>query len=420
MREAFFDRAVEALVSGALDVAELRFAQAAALPGDPVRSAVATSFGERVRRLRVEKDRAAAKAAASPKERETSGRVPLLGTTTLLGLGLYGWTLPETLNVDGGGRPYIGLYMLTAGSAFVVPYFLTRGKTVTPGQANLSFYGGTRGMYHGVLLSALVGGNLGPNAQYRLWTGSLLAGSLVELWAGYQLASRLGMTAGQARTIAVGGDFGLGFGFAMGALAGLHHTDHSDDARARGMAATGFFGAAAGMGAGYLLGQRRNNTWGDGEVMRASGLLGLWMGATANYLLDWDPRESSGSDKAFFATLMLPTMGGLVAGDVLVKDANFSVGQSLLVDLSMVAGGLGGAGITYLVVGDSVDSLDPFFISSAAGALLGFGVSAWAFRDTAEGKSVAWLSRKLAAPQVAVLPLIGRAGERGVAVGGMF
>ena len=86
------------------------------------------------------------------------------------------------------------------------------------GQANLVLYGGTRGIWHGVMAGALLGGQPHDTTGARAWATSMLLGSAAELTGGYLLAGRTGMTAGHARTMAALGDFGLLWGVGAGYL----------------------------------------------------------------------------------------------------------------------------------------------------------------------------------------------------------
>jgi hypothetical protein len=434
-REALFDVAFQALVAGELDLAKQAFQQAAALPGDPVQSAVAASFAERVRRMR----RAALPPfvrrgpleSAAPTVDETppapvrerdEGRVPFLATTTLMGLTVYGWTLPSAfgVNPDRDTRAFIGLYMLTAGASFVVPYLATMDGDVTPAQANLAFYGATRGLWHGLFLASVFGGDITVNNHFQAWSASLLLGSAVEMAVGYGVARSTDLTPGTARTIAVGGDFGLGWGLAMGAMLGLHHDDHSADAQARGMAAAGLVGTVAGVAGGWALAERRRNTWGDGEVLRAAGLLGLWLGFTADLVLDWDPGRTSDEKKAF-ATLMVGGAVGLGTGDVLVQPTDFSVSESLLIDLATITGGLATAGLGYLFTsGSSGATPKGFAASSAIGAVAGFALSYWGYRDDAIRRHARASRDRAPGASVALVPTLGAHGQRGLALAGAF
>jgi hypothetical protein len=173
-------------------------------------------------------------------------------------------------------------------------------------------------------------------------------------------------------------------------------------------------GAAAGLAGGYLLSQRRDNSWGDGEVMRAAGLLGGWSAFTVTYVAE-------AKSKPMVAAVMAGGLLGLAAGDRLVVATDFTVGQSILVDLASLAGALAAAGTLYLFSPEDWTER-PFLITSALGGIAGFGLSYWAMRDRAEDTVTAALSRTVGPGKGAfsLLPLLGGQGERGLSVAGAF
>lgn len=432
-REALFDIAFRALTTGDLILAEQAFAQAAALPGDAAYRSVALSFVERVRRARaiaaaqpapppastagatVPSGTSAGTSAGTPAPaRDYSGRVPLLLTTTALGLGAFGWTFPGMLNInfDETPRTFVGFYMVAASGAFVAPYFLTRKAGVTPAEANLVFYGGTRGLYLGVLTAATLAGDVNFDTRYRSFAAGVLLGGIGGAVGGYMFADRQQLTPGQARTTAALGDFGLGAGFGTGFLLGLADSGKTPDTRARGMAASGLLGAAVGLTGGYFLSRQRDNSWGDGEVMRAAGLLGAWSAFAVTYVAET-------GDKPMVAAVMSGGLLGLAAGDRLVVRTDFTVGQSILVDLACVAGALAAAGTLYLFSPEDWTER-PFLITSALGGIAGLGLSYWAMRERSENALAASLSRAVGDTKVALLPLLGGNGERGVSLAGAF
>jgi hypothetical protein len=431
-RDTLYDIGFRALADGHLDLAEQAFAQAAALPGDPASAAVAASFAERARRLRRTRATAVARAERfgpePPAGAEHPGEAPttvLLVTSTVLGLGAYGWALPLALGIDSGEhtRAFVGVYLLTASASFAVPYLALRGDEVTPAQANLAFYGGTRGLWHGLFIAAALAGDVSSSTQERLWAASLVLGSAGEMTLGHLFAGAAELEAGDARTIAVAGDFGLGWGLAAGAILGFPHGDHSSDTQARGMALSGLVGSIGGLGAGYALSLRRNNTWGDGEVWRASGLLGTWLGLTANVLLDWGPNADQ-DQKKFFSTLIVGGALGLAVGDRLVRRTNFTVGQSLIVDISTLAGALSFAGFGYLAFAgsNSNDPTKPVLIATSVGGLVGFGTAYWWYGGGGKARSAGsgGGSGGARVASVALLPTFDGTGQRGLALAGAF
>lgn len=417
--QALYDRAIAALLAGNLMAAEMTFEELASRTADSGAAAQARALAARVRALAMDRALARQRAAPgdepSPGRPDQRGRTAFLATTTALGLAAWGWMLPTALDLDPGSddRAFIGLYMVTAASAFVAPYFTTRSAPVTWGQTNLAFYGGTRGLEWGVLAASIVMGDLDGD---RAPAASMLLGSIAGLVGGYAWAGAADMSPGEARLVALGGDAGLFFGFGLGHVLGLDEQNRSFDERdsdrqARKMATMGLLGGAAGVAGGYLFGRDRGLTWGDGEVMRMSAVVGAWTGLTVAVLGDLDSRPGVG-------LAMAGSAGALVGAAALVRDTRFTFAQALLVDLSTVAGGLGAAGITFLV--SESDSPKPYFVAGTLGASAGFALSYFAFHDHAEGRAATWLRRHMGTTRVGLVPQFGRRGERGLALGGLF
>jgi len=269
------------------------------------------------------------------------------------------------------------------------------------------------------LLSAALFGNLGPDRQYRLWAGSLLAGSVGEMLGGYFFARQQDLSPGDARTIAVGGDFGLGGGLALGAILGLQHDDRSEDAQARGIAIMGLLGATAGLGGGYWLAGRRDNTWGDGEVWRAAGLLGTSLGLSADTLFGWRPDQSD--QKKFFLTLLAGSAAGLWVGDRLVRDTEFTASEGVMIDLTTLGGALGGIGVAYLVTNESWGLSAKALLSGASlGGGLGFGLAYVSLHTGARSRAIMQDAVAARGSTIAVLPLLGQKGEQGLSLAGTF
>jgi hypothetical protein len=391
--DGLLDRGLTALARGDLAEAERDFALAASVSGDPTRQSLADSFAVRVHQLRVQGNRPG------------SATVPFVVTTTVLGFALYGWSLPLALGLDLPDQPraFIGAYMLGAAASFVLPFWLTRAHRVTPSEANLAFYGGTRGAWHGLLLGSVLAGDISTDSHPRAWAGAMAAGSLLELVGGFRLASTLDLSPGQVRTMAALGDLGLLEGFGAGYL--LRFDEKATvDARSRGMAAAGLAGTGLGLAGGYLLGQHRHHSWGDGEVLRAASGVGAWLGVG---LADLASVPLEPGNATFTALAMTGGLLGAVAGDFLVRDTAMSVENSLVIDLATVAGGLLGAGGTYIASqGDAHVAL-----ASALGGALGFGLSYWA--------SPRHAVRKGDPPGVSLAPLL-LPGVRGLAIAGPF
>ena len=101
------------------------------------------------------------------------GRGLLLASSLYTGLALYGPTFPIVFE-NANGSTKVGLYMLGAGAGFFVPFVFTLHNPISYGQANLAYYGNTRGIAQGALLSNTL--NLdNTNAKSVFVLGSLFA-----------------------------------------------------------------------------------------------------------------------------------------------------------------------------------------------------------------------------------------------------
>jgi hypothetical protein len=323
---------------------------------------------EEVRQLRARVSaQLAARAAAVALDQD--GRFLLLGTTTLLGLGYYGWAVPVMLDMD-DGRAILATYMITAAGSFVLPFLYTRDRPVTYGMANAGFWGATRGLAGGAYLAWL----LDAEASDRTTAALGLAGSLGGGLAMYEWARRTDMSAGDAHVIGNYGDYGHAWALSAMLVA------QPDPERV--IAASALAGSAAGLVLGARRAPRLPYTWGDAEIQRGGFYLGMY-----NALAAWsmfagdDPGDDAA--RALGALLIGGSVAGLHVSDRLLAGHDFTAGQGILVNLGAVAGGLLGAGIGVLVAGDDVDNPRVILGLSALGANAGFGLTYRALSDDA-------------------------------------
>lgn len=303
---------------------------------------------------------------------DQKGRYLLLGQTTLAGIGFYGWAVPYVL--DTNDATSTGLYLITAGASFFLPFALTQNQPVSYGMANLSRYGITRGAAHGLLLHNLFleGKDEDPGTvcgvdycsvvdsgdDDRRRAAFALLGSVAEGVAGYAWARGERMSAGTANTIGLGGDFGMLWGLGAAYLGG------TDDIGTRSTAAIALPAAALGLVAGHSLAAHRDYVWGDADLLYTAGLLGAYTGGAAVALLDDD------AERGITAAAMLGSAAGLYLADRLVAETDFTVGQSTLNRLGTLAGALTGASI-----GVMADDEKVALAGSALGAVAGFGIT---------------------------------------------
>jgi hypothetical protein len=301
---------------------------------------------------------------------DQKGRYMLLGQTTLAGVGFYGWAVPYVL--DTNDATTTGLYLITAGASFFLPFALTQNQPVSYGMANLSRYGITRGAAHGLLLHNLFleGDDESTRCDGELYcsvdssdddrrrAAFALLGSVAEGIAGYAWARGEEMSAGTANTVSLGGDFGLLWGLGAAYLGG------TDDIGTRSTAAVALPAAALGLVAGHSLAAHRDYVWGDADVLYTAGLLGAYAGGAAVALVDDD------AGRGITAAAILGSAAGLALADGLVRGADFTVGQSTLNRLGTLAGALAGAS-----VGVMADDEKVALAGSALGAIAGFGIT---------------------------------------------
>ena len=284
-------------------------------------------------------------------------RTKLIVGTMVLSLGYYGWAVPAALDVD-DEKLALALYMLTSGAGFYIPFYLTRNIPVTDAAATLSFYGGTRGIVHGMSLANLFSKK--PSGQGLIASGMFV--SIVEAFAGFHIANRSNMSAGTTETIGVGGDFGIGLG-----LGAAHLANFFDDDQGQAVAGSVLLGSAVGLLGGKLLSNHQLYTRGDSYVLGAAGLLGAYIPLA---VVDISGTEN---EKAYTAASMIGAIVGLGLGhNLLVRGKNFTTGQGNLIRLGELAGGLLGLGVASLVSSEDDNNSTLYLTSSSIGAAGGF------------------------------------------------
>ncbi len=299
---------------------------------------------------------------------DQEGRTKLIRGCLGLSMGFYGWALPAALNTN-DGKLAAGLYMLTSGAGYFIPFTATRNMQVSDAAATLFLYGGTRGIWHGIALAGMLSDDPGR--------GLLFAGigvSLAEAFIGFNMADKYNMSAGTAEVIGVGGDFGLGLGLGTAVLM------ESDRVAAAG---TILLGSGLGLISGKWLAGQQPYTRGDAQVLNGTGLLGAYIPLA---LVDMTGTDN---EKAYVAASMLGSVTGLWLGQKLVKGKDFTTAQGYLIELSELAGGLLGLGFAYILSPkDNVNST-LFLTSSAVGAAGGFWIMYGYYAPKAESDSQA-------------------------------
>lgn len=281
------------------------------------------------------------------------GRSWLLATSTFLGLTLYGPSVPAIINSD-NDKTQVSSYMLTAASGFFLPWYLTRNRPVTYAHLNLTTFGLSWGFFHG---AQIYWATSGYNDNNALTFGTICG--ITEGVIGYNLVDKLNISYGQAQLMTFYSEMGLLIGFAA-----AHRFSIDAEDRPGGFHGLSLLGSALGLGIGYHQGLDRSITAGDAQIIGTCAMLTTYL--TIPPLSDIAPDDS----RNITTTLSLASICGAYIGSKLIKNTDFSYGQSLMIGLGTLAGGFTGAGVGYLI--DNNSSF-PFYISGL-GALTSFGL----------------------------------------------
>ena len=362
---------------------------------------------EQVDVLRADFARRMSETAPLMDPRNQEGRPWLMTSSAVLGLGFYGWALPYVLDVQDGSQAF-GTYLLTAGGSFFVPLLLTSDSPVTTSAAGLYWYGGSRGIVHGVLLADAFDDD---PSDSRAPVGWAMALSLTESIAGYQYAKLASVDGGTAQAISIGGDFGFLWGYTVSDLTS------SDDQRGSSAQSAGMLiGSLTGMLGGRVIARSRAYSFGDGTVVRTSGALGMLVGTA---FADGAVNHSRGSSdsKPYSAGLLVGSVAGLAIGDRLVSGRDFSGGDGVLMQLGSGLGALMGLGVIAITDPQGTDNSAAYWAGSAVGGVLGYavtysGLSRRAVSRATESSSGAW--RVEIAPE-GVMAALGRPIGHGAA-----
>jgi len=286
---------------------------------------------------------------------DSSGRPLFVATTTATCFGFYGWAVPYLFMEGASSQAATGTYLIIASGGTFIPLWLTRNRPVSMGAALMSWYGMSRGALHGALVPSALSDDPGKSA-----VAGAFALSIAESIAGFEWASRSGMTEGSAATINNLGDIGTLYGLGFADLA---------DANGQASSAAALAGAGVGLATGAVYARGRDYTYGDASVMRSAGWVGGYLGAAIAGAAA--PDEWS---KSHTVATMVGSAAGLVVGHKLVERTDFSFGQGVIVDLSTVSGWLLGLGTAYVVSSSGGLDESGFWISTGLGTLAGYAV----------------------------------------------
>lgn len=299
-------------------------------------------------------------------EIDQSGRKELLITSTVLGVGAYGWMLPN--GADMNSKSGLATYMLVGAGSFFAPFGLTSNKRVTQGMARAYGWGSALGMAHGAI-SHGIGTDI--NSDYERIFISTVLGGLVEGSTMYYLAGRNDWDKGTVGAIGTGGLWGGGLGFTLGFL--VSPTDLSSENSAKNIAlSSSLLFSGLGMYSGYLWAEKNGSvTNGDVIVVNATGLLGVGLGTALVTTFDlWD--GTNAEFKGGLGLLTATAAGGITYGLYRTNNYDYSTADGVYIGLGEVAGGLLGLGIAYLATDEM--SANSSAWATTIGATTGFAL----------------------------------------------
>ncbi|QAT82277.1 hypothetical protein EJ065_0670 [Corallococcus coralloides] len=215
------------------------------------------------------------------------------------------------------------------------------------------------------------------------------AGAAISL-----LATRSGLTQGQAAAINSGTVWGFGYG-----LASIGSFDLDGDSSTGAVMA----GALGFTGLGLLVAEFARPTAGQVSLTNSGG---LWAGVVAGLLM----ATQSGETQDFFIIEQGVVGAGLLTFALVSRHLDISRGRVLLIDAGGILGGLMGLSALFLVLDD--DHGDALLVGTAVGVLAGLGTATFLTRDFDAPDNT---------PAVSVVPAaMGRHGGMGLAVLGQF
>jgi len=288
---------------------------------------------------------------------DQSGRTALIAGSLLTSLAYYGYAIPMSLDVE-SSKSFIAMYMLSGAAGFFIPYTTTKNKTVSVAQASLSFYGQSRGIYHGMSVPML----FDENPDFKTVLGAGVVVSLFEGFMGNHLARSWNYTAGAASMMQMGGDMGTAFGFLFSDVLNFYN-----DGKTKAIFGTALASSYLGLWAGKRMGDTRQYTTGDAIVFRSTVILSSYIPLIfVNYT---EPDKS----KPFTIAALSGGAIGCFFAQRLVKNKEFSTGQGVLISLGELAGGLLGLGAAYLIAPDD-DSDKLFMTGIGIGGIAGLAI----------------------------------------------
>ena len=404
--EAILDKANELVIDGKREEAVVLLRQVAGSSTDPALRARAAKL-----LAQIEKAAPQPVATNSDADENVDGRTRLIATSTAFGASAWGIGVPLALHVDDGASA-VGLYLLTSGASFGVPFFATSGEKVPLGVAIMASNGGLVGWGHGLALTLLGGKDAFDGRFFWVLTTAF---SMGEFIGGAKYAAATELSAGGAAAIGGGAFFGGLIATGLTATQ-LLLQDGSGDTGMRLLGGSFLLGSVGGAVLGDHYRSSRHLTFGDTSFLSTSILLGGFAGLVTS---DW-VGLFHGSDRSgawAFTLVSLGAAGGAVLGDGLGHDQDLTTGQGFIVDMATTAGGSVLAGLAFLGTGSATGVMT----AGLLGGALGYGLGYHNVRKAKPTAAARWIDRSFPGATLPTLaPWFDPAGARGLALSGRF
>ncbi len=283
----------------------------------------------------------------------------LLGNT-MLGSFYYGPELAEILKPAGCLPEHACIF--AAAASFLLPYTLTRNINVTEASAHLSVFGGIAGIFHGYLVSELLG-----ITDISLRRGIPMMASIAENIGLFSLAASTGMTSGKADVMQYYSILGTAHGYGWNYLFGIGEKDNY-------WPVAPLIGSLGGLVAGNFVANTQHYTSGDATMAFLPSVLSAYFTSSLLFAFGNDMEG-----ELFCLANIVSTGLGAFAGNEMVRGYDFSVSSANYAILGTIGGAIAGlaVGVYKLIeeVEEGEEGIDiirllPF--ASSVGAIAGY------------------------------------------------
>lgn len=258
---------------------------------------------------------------------------------------------------------YSGYLLGGASTGFLTALLLTRGTSVSMGQAAFTLNGGIQGLIHGRSLASVVLDD--PVAGH---TAAIYAGlfSAAEALGGYYAATVWRLTPALSTMMFYYGMYGYLTGMLV---SGYAYGSATFDNRERAATAIALSGSLLGNAVGYLLTTTGDYTQDDARIIGGMGMLGMEAALFPMMALEVN------GEKRIAGITAAGIAAGLAAGAYVTRNRNFSRGQGYEFLAGLVLGTGAGLAVTAALSPEaSFEEANPLMLVPLIGALAGSGI----------------------------------------------